>query len=330
MRIEDLRELCARLELGALTGPPRQVFGGLLHEMYRAETDAGTYAVKALNPLIMKRPTAIRNYLFSEKAARLVARAGIPAALAIGAESCLHQVGGSYFMVFAWVPGQSLPPEQVTCAHCGVIGGLLARLHNVDFSSIWEQPEAGIPTRTDWDGFAAQDAPWAAQLRAITPLLDAWEARANAAAPAMSAYQVISHRDMDCKNVLWLENGAPVVIDWEAAGPVNPLQELLDTALAWSCPGEARFDADQFQAFARGYLGGGGVITDDPATALDGAFEGKLGWLSYNIGRSLGTESSTEAERALGTAEVFGAIRSIRFYEELIPRCLAILREVTA
>lgn len=36
-----------------------------------------------------------------------------------------------------------------------------------------------------------------------------------------SQNQVISHRDLDPKNVMW-KNDAPYIIDWEAAGYVNP------------------------------------------------------------------------------------------------------------
>ena len=43
------------------------VSGGLMHRMYRVETDGGKYAVKHLNPIIMKRPDALANYAKAEK-----------------------------------------------------------------------------------------------------------------------------------------------------------------------------------------------------------------------------------------------------------------------
>ena len=45
------------------------VFGGLLHKMYRVETESGTYAVKVLNSEIMRRPEALNNTINSEKVA---------------------------------------------------------------------------------------------------------------------------------------------------------------------------------------------------------------------------------------------------------------------
>ena len=57
------------LGLGTIRGEIEQVAGGLLHKMYRVTTDRGIYAVKVLNPEIMKRPAAWRNTVNSEKIA---------------------------------------------------------------------------------------------------------------------------------------------------------------------------------------------------------------------------------------------------------------------
>ena len=43
------------------------VSGGLMHRMYKVETEGGNYAVKHLNPIIMKRPDALANYARAEK-----------------------------------------------------------------------------------------------------------------------------------------------------------------------------------------------------------------------------------------------------------------------
>lgn len=56
MKERQIEKLC-RLLLGEIMGEPVPVPGGLLHSMYRVETKQGRYAVKALNPEIMRRPT---------------------------------------------------------------------------------------------------------------------------------------------------------------------------------------------------------------------------------------------------------------------------------
>ena len=49
----------------------------------------------------------------------------------------------------------------------------------------------------------------------------------------LSTTTVISHRDLDPKNVMWNYN-KPVLIDWESAGYINPMQDLIETAIYWS------------------------------------------------------------------------------------------------
>jgi hypothetical protein len=45
---------------------PISVTGGLLHRMYALQTTSGRYAIKALNPEIMYRPTALQNRILRE------------------------------------------------------------------------------------------------------------------------------------------------------------------------------------------------------------------------------------------------------------------------
>lgn len=76
--------------------------------------------------------------------------------------------------------------------------------------------------------------PWAAPLKANLDKLSCYEKQVNAAMAVLSGNIVISHRDLDPKNVMWSSEGQPVIIDWEAAGWVNPAQELMEVALYWS------------------------------------------------------------------------------------------------
>jgi hypothetical protein len=76
--MEHLKEVCLQTHLGEWITEPVKVSGGLLHTMYAVETTKGKYAVKALNPSIMKRPDALGNYIRSEQVARLVCK-NVPA-----------------------------------------------------------------------------------------------------------------------------------------------------------------------------------------------------------------------------------------------------------
>ena len=51
-RIADLMIKCG---FGTLICPIEPVSGGFMHRMYKVKTDSGIYAVKHLNPEVMKR-----------------------------------------------------------------------------------------------------------------------------------------------------------------------------------------------------------------------------------------------------------------------------------
>ena len=52
----DFKTIFRQLGFGDPTAQPQRVTGGYLHKMFQVETPSGKYAVKLLNPLIMKRP----------------------------------------------------------------------------------------------------------------------------------------------------------------------------------------------------------------------------------------------------------------------------------
>ena len=52
--------------LGTIIADIEPVTGGLMHRMYKVMTDSGVYAVKHLNPEIMKRPDVHENYARAE------------------------------------------------------------------------------------------------------------------------------------------------------------------------------------------------------------------------------------------------------------------------
>ena len=67
----NFRKLFIDINLGEIVGEPQPLSGGYLHHMYVVETQEGKYAVKALNPLIMLRPTAMQNMIDSENIASI-------------------------------------------------------------------------------------------------------------------------------------------------------------------------------------------------------------------------------------------------------------------
>jgi hypothetical protein len=118
----QFRKLCSILQLGEIIGVPEAISGGLLHKMYMVETDQGKYAIKALNPQIMIRPTAMQNIINSERIANVSANniPALPAKQFNG--SSVQKIDNQYYLVFDWIEGRSLKSDEINTIHCEKIG----------------------------------------------------------------------------------------------------------------------------------------------------------------------------------------------------------------
>jgi len=331
----NFEKLCDKYNLGHLTTEPKQVFGGFLHRMYQIDTDKEQYAVKALNPQIMQRKTAMDNYIFSEKVAKKALQNGINALPAIVSNgSCIHEVDGQYYLLFPWVQGKTLPTGIVDIERCKMIGIILANIHNTDFAQLIvdSQNEDFNESLIDWNEFALkghqENLEWSTLLLDNLNEINNWEKLANSSSKLLMNNSVISHRDLDQKNVLWDENLVPIIIDWEAAGMINPTQELIDVALYWSGFESGNLSKDAFSTIISNYQKHGGMICDNWVDVLNSGFQGKLGWLAYNIRRSLRLECTDDTEQELGTIEVLKTIQAITDYANFIPLCTEWLSEI--
>ncbi|WNQ11311.1 phosphotransferase [Paenibacillus aurantius] len=322
-------KLCSDLQLGEPTGVPEAVSGGLLHRLVALDTTRGKYAVKRLNPGIMARPEAKGNFVRSERVACLAFHAvpALPALLKKG--TALQEIGGHFYLVYQWVDGRALKPDQLTEAHAEKMGTILARLHETDFTELDLPPEAppgvlSFPWETYLKKGIEAKAEWAKPLLTVIGCLYDWQDQANGAANRLDGERVISHRDLDPKNVLWQGN-QPTVIDWESAGWIHPLCDLAETAVYWSQDG-ARYTNDaRFRAFLKGY---GAIKTGGEAdwrTVLEDGFAGPLAWLDYNLKRSLRMEGSDEEEQQLGTRQAVQTLDTLQRYANSLPRLESLL-----
>ena len=70
--------LLRKYGLGDICGTIEPVSGGLMHKMYKVSTESDTYAVKCLNPEVMKRPGVLDNYARAEELESILEKEGIP------------------------------------------------------------------------------------------------------------------------------------------------------------------------------------------------------------------------------------------------------------
>lgn len=320
----NLAKLMYTLRLGTPVEEPVRIEGGLLHKMYRVSTPNGLFAVKVLNPKIMKRPDALSNTILSEKVAKAFDGL-IPAVVSLEIDGKqVHKLGEEYYMVFPWTDGASVFPREITPHHCEAVGSILGKIHQRNLKVEGIIPEEVSFKMFDWETYLQRindpecsDKEWIVAYKKSVKDIKRWNEMACESASYLSKLTVISHRDLDPKNVMW-NNDKPYVIDWEAAGCVNPYREFLEVISYWADDGDGRLVKEKFDALVnayREYIDISAVRWDD---VFHGSYIGMLGWLEYNVKRALGIEISDEEERLLGENQVIVTIHELYSYQDKI------------
>lgn len=317
------KTISRRFKLGELLTEPDPLSGGLLHKMFLLQTTTGTYAIKLLNPIILSRPTARQKFIDSERIVTALAGevSALPALTING--SALHQIGTQYYLVFPWVDGLTLLIDQVTPDHAEQIGKQLGRVHSADLSSLKIQQSAeSLDPPISWNTFEEQVHQQ--ELTALEPFIThverikRWDSEASAARKHLLGTTVLSHRDLDAKNVLW-KSGTPILIDWESAGPIHPMHDFLETALYWSLDENNQLQYTHFEAFTNGYVSTGSKLHFPIEPALSAGYASKLGWLAYSLSKALRLEPVTEQEQLVAVQQVLETLKVLKDYEALCP-----------
>ena len=314
-----IEKLFEDLGLGKINFPITSVSGGFMHRMYKVCTVNHTYAVKHLNPEIMKRPSAMENYKKAEKLEAILESADIPIIPAlIFDEKKMQEFQGNYFYIFDWHEGSITDWNNITAEQCWKAGNIQGRIHAIE-TGLNEPTELTSPelSTIDWKEYltkAAGHGEVESLLKENLPLLDYAQSELNKARQSLPNFTTIIDEDMDPKNVMW-KNGEPVVIDLECLDYGNPVSSAIQLSLQWSGITLCNFDAEKQKAFFEGYV-----------KAYDNGFKDYksvfgltytwIEWLEYNIQRALGS-CQDKAEQEMGLAEVKNTINRIKYIREM-------------
>lgn len=315
MTQETIAKLLDTRGLGKPVSPAVPVSGGLVHRMFRAETAKGVYAVKCLNPEIMKRPGVMENYRRAEKLEQVLENAGIPLAPALALDGQkMQELDGEYFYVFRWQEGRITDWQNITAEQCRQAGNIQGRIHALQPAEKHTEPDM---SRIDWHAYTEeanrQGSPVAELLRENEQLLYSAQKELNRARRALPDIVCITDEDMDPKNVMW-HDGKPVVIDLECLDYGNPVSHALQLSLQWAGITTCSLDPEKMEAFFDGYLEAYDNGFRDYAGVLGLAYTW-IEWLEYNITRALG-KCRDESERETGISEVRNTISRIRYIRE--------------
>lgn len=325
--IETLLKICARYGLGKPECAPAPLKGGFLHKMYSLFTDKGKYAVKLLNPFIMKRETAAANYRTAEELEAILEQSGIPIIPALNLDGRkMQEIDGQFFYIYEWYGGKALENRGVTEYHCSAIGNVLARIHMLDWR---EETCVHNEINIDWEKFldplSEKNRELYFLLKDNISTLYEMQENGNAALKRLPHVKAICHNDMDCKNVLWLGRDFRI-IDLECLSRSNPFTELYETALSWSGLYDRDFDPKRFETFMRSYAEAGGRFPPDWETLYDANID-RLEWLEYSVKRALGIDCGEE-EQPVGISETRNTIADINYYRSVKESIIDSLKKI--
>lgn len=328
----NIEEFCEKYRFGKVKNITK-LSGGLMHKMFKVETDKATYAIKILNSEVMSRKMAYNNFVISETISNLSKESGIPVSSALNIEDeYLKLFKDKYYMIFYFIDGKTLKDDEITIEHCKKIGKILANIHSLDYSKIKLEPNIVEYKRLyDWKSYTNNSNFTKMSYKDL--LLNNYIEynsilkKANERFNISNLNQTICHRDMDPKNVMWNGN-EPVVIDWESAGIANPERELLEDALCWSGFLSDNFNEDKFISMFEEYSKYRNIQNIDWYSVIYGNLVGRFGWLKYNIERSLGIVSNDEEEMKLAEDEVTKTINEITRYLSLVDTMCNLINEL--
>lgn len=319
--MENIEKLCQSYRLGKVKSEPEMVTGGLMHKMYHVRTDEGEFAVKLLNPDVMKRPEALRNMINSE----IVSNA-LKDVVPLVAAKCFDgkyiiELDGSFYVIFDWIEGKSIFVPDISEYHCAQVGRILGKIHATDIKVDSIEKSHDIRGEYDWKMLLEKAKQCNAECYSVLQenLADImqWDNHVVSGLPEVSQDQVIGHRDLDPKNIMW-KNDEPYIIDWEAAGYVNPFQELIEVLNYWISDETGKYNKAKFDALMKAYTESMDIGNVNWDAVMACSFDGMLGWLEYSIKRALGMEGSDVKDRQEGMQQTKGTILELKKYENQI------------
>lgn len=324
MNINHFFDLAAEdLQLGKVMEEPVQVTGGFMHRMFKLVTEKGKYAVKLLNPNVMKRYDAMANYKIADDTEEILKQNNIPAVYVLEFNGRkMQEMNGQYYYVFNWYDGKTLKDDEIKTFHCEKIGSVLAKIHNIELKN---EPFERNEIHIDWQKYIElakeRNSPIYDIIKDNVDFFNESMTKGNIAIKKLPSVKAICHNDMDSKNVLWSGDEFKL-IDLECLGYSNPYLELFELALCWSGYESCNINFELFHTFVKSYFDNTKLDTSIAWEVIYYSNFGKLEWLEYNIKRALMLECDTIEEQQLGISEVRKTVNHIIYYDRIKTKIL--------
>ncbi len=302
MQIYNLAVLVANyFDLGEVKFKPVQVEGGFLHSTYKLLTSKGSYLLKILNPGLVKEQGKLDRFRKSQE-------------ISVELKNCINSVPALRIndnplfsnenfvcMVFPFINAEVIDQSDITTEYCKKMAGSLATIHDVNINIV-DPPKDKVAFKSIeyWQelinkvGEKAKDI--AERLSLIMLDIEKIITKLAQHQEYLKSNMIISHRDLDPKNVLWGSNMEHYIIDWETAGLINKAKDFVSTAVYWSLNPNYTINGEHLEAFSSQYF----ALTSNRFNPIEveAGFYGLLGdwldWLDFNINRILNNQSDSK------------------------------------
>jgi len=281
--------------------------GGSVHPMWSVKSKNGVYAIKEINRHMDERSSFPKSYESAEEIAFKFYKAGIPAVPSYQYKNqYVQEVDEKYFLIYPFIDGRLVAPERATIGQVSVIGDLLAKMHNLEWVTVGDHSVYyDLYDDSHWQGLLGKLSD--SVVDKLMPNICYWNRQFKDAIPGLNERLVVSHGDLHSLNIMWANERSPYIIDWERAGLMNPLLELVSYAMEWSGVIPAARDFTKTEVAFKSYIKSSGQTFS--REAIEQSFYAWighyiLGWTEINLRRMLG-EFGDNREVEIGRKIVF-------------------------
>ncbi len=281
----------------------KPLHGGALHRMWFVKTKDNVYAIKEINDYLSKKSTFPDSYERAEAIAFRFSQVGIPAVSALQFDDQYVQcVNDRYYLIYPYIEGKIIPPEQVKISQLPIIGELFARMHGLELTQEDNQEiHYDLFDDTHWERLC--DKLKNQSMDKLMPVISKWNKQFKESISELNKKLIMTHRDMHSLNILWDHNESPYIIDWESAGLMNPLLEVVGYAMEWGGVILGAHDFNKTAVVLESYKKT--INKKFTQEEIEQAFYGWignciLGWAEFNLRRMLGEAGDDKEEVAIG------------------------------
>lgn len=266
-----------------------EINGGLVHKAFKVTTENNIYFVKILS----------KNYvdLYPNIIDDINKKENITEFLKINNISCLHAIkinnsyitnyNNEYYIVFNFIEGNSIEHD-IPVELCRNIAREIAKMHSLDYKTI-SSTKVMYTITYDFSKYIENKninkMPYKDILLNKYNILNELSIKAKYSYNKSYIKAGICHKDLKPSNVLWNDNN-PTIIDMETVGIWNIYREALSIAIDWSGFLDNEFNENKYIEILREYSKYISIEADSKDIIYGNLF-GRLGWLDYNINRSL-------------------------------------------